>query len=83
MSEAADAIGYCDHPNLEIFIRTDLPPQKVAEVLLHELTHCILYAFHSQEEDDEEAQVDRVARGFACLMRDNPSLFGALLYCVK
>lgn len=83
MSEAADAIGYCDHTNLEIFIRTDLPQQKVAETMLHELFHCLLYATHSQEESNEERQVDRLGRGFACLMRDNPELFASIAESLK
>lgn len=83
MSEAADAAGYCDHINLEIFVRTDLPHQKVAEILLHELFHCLLYAMHSQEESNEESQVDRLGRSFACLMKDNPDLFLSIAESLK
>lgn len=83
MSDAADAIGYCDHANLEIYIRCDLPPQKVAETMLHELFHCLLYAMHSQEESNEESQVDRLGRAFACLMKDNPDLFLSIAESLK
>lgn len=83
MSEAADAVGYCDHTRLEIFIRIDLPEQKIAETMLHELFHCLLYATHSQEEKDEESQVDRLGRGLACVMRDNPELFAAITESLK
>lgn len=83
MSEAADAIGYCDHTKLEIYIRTDLPYQKVAETMLHELFHCLLYATHSQEESNEERQVDRLGRSMACLMRDNPELFLSIAESLK
>lgn len=83
MCDMGNCSGFVSHEALTIHIKQGLPAQKLAEVIVHELTHCILYAFHSQNEEDEESQVDRTARGFACLMRDNPELFEFLAEAVR
>jgi len=79
LADASECLGTVDHEKLVIHIKKSLPSGRIAEIVLHEIFHCLLYAMHSQEEPNEEPAVDRLGRSFSCLMRDNPKLFKQLL----
>lgn len=67
----ADRIGECDRQNSIIRVRDDLPPQKTAEVLLHEVLHAA-YDMGCVGGEDEEKTVSIFGRQLTQIWRDNP-----------
>lgn len=70
------ALGESDHDGCVIKIRTDLPPEIVAEVMVHELLHSIFTVFGVPAGDDEteEKIVLALGRGLTTVFADNPRL---------
>lgn len=64
--------GECDTQNMKIQIFEELPPDRSAEVLLHEVLHACFHAADLTDEDKEEKIITTMARQIAQVMRDNP-----------
>jgi predicted metal-dependent peptidase len=59
-----------------IGILPELQPSKMANVLLHEILHCICWHQNIDEHKaQEEEYVTGIANGLAAVMLDNPGLF--------
>lgn len=77
--QAADntgAYGLCDRSSCTILVRTDVPEQKVAEVLLHEITHAAYdgLGLNTKQVRDEEEIVNSLGYIHLQVLRDNPHL---------
>lgn len=73
VADCADCYGFIDDRALEIHIRSDLPPQRMAETFLHEIHHALVDGMAAADsEDGDEALVSRLGRGMAAFIRDNP-----------
>lgn len=70
------ALGESDHDGCVIKIRTDLPPEIVAEVMVHELLHSIFTVFGvpAGSNEAEEKIVLALGRGLTTVFADNPRL---------
>lgn len=82
------AKGWTDHENLNIIIWPDLDPDVLAEVLMHEVEHCITSVTGvANDLDDgkitEEQLVTRMAPVRLQVYRDNPKLVRFLETHVK
>lgn len=51
------ALGCCDSTNHTIYIRKDLHDKKLKEVLLHEMTHAVIYSYDIQLTTTEEENI--------------------------
>lgn len=71
LASTSDRIGECDRQNSIIRIRDDLPPQKTAEVLLHEVLHAA-YDMGCISGEDEEKIVSIFGHQLTQIWRDNP-----------
>ena len=67
--------GECSHLSQEIRIDHSHEPRKVAQTLLHEITHAIWGMYGLEDEDKEERFVNVLANGWAQVWRDNPAVF--------
>lgn len=73
-SWARGVYGDMNYAHLRIRYNKALPPQAMAEVILHEVLHAIYSGWNVAEDDKEEAVVSKVAMGLSAVMRDNPRL---------
>jgi hypothetical protein len=55
---------------------------RIAEVMLHEITHALFWSGNIEPEDGEERIVLRLGIGWAQVYRDNPWLLDWLRLCV-
>ena len=67
-------LGEVDHVGQNIKIAQELKKQRKAEVLLHEIIHCLLFAFGESEAHNDERLISSLAGGFIQTIRDNPDL---------
>lgn len=76
VGDLAKCRGYIDEDTLEIYVQSDLPPQRVAEVILHECFHALIDGTGSTEtdKDTDEKIVTCLGRGMMQFMRDNRDL---------
>lgn len=70
--DGAEAAGVTDNEKYTICMDNGLHPDKEAAVLLHELTHQVLYLYGVQMPDDlEETVADAIGQGFFAHLREN------------
>ena len=72
-ASSARRLGEADHHALVIRVRTDLPRQLIAEVLLHEVLHCCFWSGAIEHRDTEERIVLTLGNQLAQVWRDNPA----------
>lgn len=84
LANAAERFGECDRLNNVIRVRTDMPPARVAEVLLHEVLH-VIWEVGCCDSGDEEKVVSILAMVQCQVWRDNPDLiaFMTKMMCAK
>lgn len=68
----------CDHVSSRIFLpERSSSDDHVAECLLHEVIHLLLYHYGRPYSDErEEHAVESIAQGLLALVKDNPFLVG-------
>lgn len=79
---ASKRYGECSH--LEQVIRVDsaiVSQHKVADTLLHEISHAIYVQYGIMDDDKEERIVGTFSTGWLQVYRDNPSLLTWLSRC--
>ena len=69
-------LGRCFFDKAKIILSTDLPDKQNLELtFLHELVHAIAYHFDMKELQENETDIDRIAKGFHMIIVDNPGMF--------
>lgn len=58
------ALGCCDSTNHTIYIRKDLHDKKVKEVLLHEITHAVIYSYNIELTPTKEEDIVSIISSF-------------------
>lgn len=82
-NDAPDNVnGECALNLLRIRIRDDMVPQKLAEVLLHEVLHAMWDIAELGEAVDEETAVSGLGKQLLAVIRDNPELIDFVYACV-
>lgn len=72
LASVAQRYGECDRINNVIRVRTDAPPQRQAEVLLHEVLHAV-WECGACDTADEEKLCSIFGMSLAQVWRDNPA----------
>ncbi len=73
--EKSGNIGHLDSGAFEIGVALHVPPQRQAEVMLHEVFHGVFRGFgFDLDHDLEEKLVTLLAQGMLQVMRDNPEM---------
>lgn len=80
-ADNTSAYGMCDRSTCVILIREDLVPQKMAEVLVHEVLHACYHGagLVIDEGISEERIVLALALQWVQVLRDNPALLSFIL----
>ena len=68
----AGVMGAAYHSQLSIRLRTDVPPQQLANTFLHEVIHAIHYVFGIGDDDNEETFTNLTTNGLCAFWMDNP-----------
>lgn len=82
-ASSAARFGECDKQQNIIRVRTDMPPQRIAEVLLHEINHAIWEVGACDELADEERVISAISMVWCQVWRDNPSLIACITKMVR
>lgn len=77
LAATAQRLAECDRDNLVIRVRSDLPRQRIAEAVLHEILHAAFDA-GACEVGDEERIVGVLGGMLAQVWRDNPEIVSYL-----
>lgn len=67
--------GEADMNNLIIKINTGFSDSHTKETLLHEINHCIFWAYNMKEGDNEERIVTTISIGLSQVFNDNPKIY--------
>ena len=74
-ADALKLYGQADHQKQLIRIQTEgVSDARVAEILIHEILHCVWHCWRIYNTDDEERTVDALGHGLATVLLDNPEL---------
>jgi len=69
-----------DPVNLRLMVNPNMPPDQIADTLLHEMLHAIWYTVQAGlDEDEQERVVGSIASTLLDTLRRNPSLVAFLL----
>lgn len=68
---------YGEMSTIDFTIKIDrtIPPIKLADTVLHEVGHCIYWAYSLKDDDEEERLISTMATAWTQVWRDNPSLY--------
>lgn len=77
-ANSASRFGECDKQQNIIRVRTDIPRQRVAEVLLHEINHAVWEVGACDELAEEERVISAISMVWCQIWRDNPDLIAFL-----
>ena len=69
-----DELGRCHTTENVIFVRDDLPPDAMKDVVLHEIIHAIHFHMELVDESSEENFTSRTATGLRTVLVNNPLL---------
>lgn len=77
----ADSFGLCDQANNNIHIRHNLPADKLVRVLLHEITHAIIFEtpMSMRKRFDVEEVCDIVGYHVLDTLQHNPKVLAFLM----
>ncbi len=78
--ELSDLMGKCDGDKAYIKIDADVPENKVAIVLFHEILHAMLHEYHVDLPDKtEERTVRALESAFVGFAKDHQKLFQSIV----
>ena len=77
LSRSEHLMGQVDYVEQVIKLERDLKDDRKAEVLLHEVLHCVFFSLG--DNDLEEAFLSRLSAALAQVLRDNPDFTGLFL----
>lgn len=80
---AHGVLGHFSQSEMVIRVATDLPPEMIANTLLHEVFHACYAVAGLTEADDEERIVTCMANMYLQVTIDNPELEKFLRKCYK
>jgi hypothetical protein len=72
--------GFTDHAKLEIVIDPTQAPAQHAEMLWHEVKHCVIHLFGEYGKQDDETWVRRTSAMELATLRENPLLVAYLVH---
>lgn len=67
-----DNVGYCDTDHLEFGFSRRLEPTRLAEIVVHELTHAFWFFRKLPAKVDEETMCEHTGSAITQIWRDNP-----------